>query len=363
MSQFEHAFGSHKLSLLQRHQQNQQAFNQADAYALQVLADINHNAHATLINDEHGALACALQEKPTTLINDYASYKHKLALNLMAKNIEKAVLTSDAIASIEHDIAIIKLPKNLAYFRYLLQQLSASCDTVIVSGMQKYWPKAFYQCAYDFFAEVNVLPGVKKAKAMVLKKAKPQQLEPLLQTVSDASVNVQLVNYPGVFSAEKLDIGSRFFLQSFPDLSKANTVLDLAAGNGVLGLFGKRLFDYQLIATDDFYLAKLSALKSARFFSHEGFSDYYHAHCLYDLASIKADAVLCNPPFHQGHSVSDHIAKTLFKHSAKALNSGGSLYVVANKHLAYKAALKKYFKQVTITQQNNKFFIYQAIKA
>lgn len=363
MANFEHAFGTHSLKLLQRHQQQQQAFNQADSYALQVLADINANANATIINDEHGALAVALQEKPTTLINDYASYQHKLALNLGKAAEPESVLTTDAIANEHHETALVKLPKNLAYFRYLLQQLTASCDTVIVTGMQKYWPKAFYQCAYDYYASVEVLPGVKKAKAMVLRQGKKQSLEPQLQTVVDNSLNVKMLNYPGVFSAEKLDIGSRFLLENFPNLTNAKTVLDLGAGNGILGLFGKRLFNYNLIASDDFYLAKQSAFATAKFFTDSGFKHYHHAHCLYGLEDIKADAILCNPPFHQGHSVSDHIAKTLFKQSASALNPGGSLYVVANKHLAYKPTLKKYFDTVAILNQNNKFLIYQATKA
>lgn len=44
------------------------------------------------------------------------------------------------------------------------------------------------------------------------------------------------VNHAGIFCAERLDIGTRFFLKHLPSRGGAVRVVDLGCGNGVLGL-------------------------------------------------------------------------------------------------------------------------------
>ena len=86
------------------------------------------------------------------------------------------------------------------------------------------------------------------------------------------------------------------------------------------------------------------------------------ADIFHDITTTFGDAILCNPPFHQQHSVSTHIAEGMIKQSHSRLNKGGSLYLVANRHLPYKAMLKRFFSQIEITATNDKFFIYHSIK-
>ncbi len=53
--------------------------------------------------------------------------------------------------------------------------------------------------------------------------------------------------------------------------------------------------------------------------------------------------VLCNPPFHQQHALTDNVAWEMFHHARRCLKINGELYIVANRHLDYFHKLKKIF--------------------
>ena len=74
-------------------------------------------------------------------------------------------------------------------------------------------------------------------------------------------------------------------------------------------------------------------------------------------SSEKFDLIICNPPFHEEHTVGDHIAKRLFNHAKQHLNTKGQLIIVGNRHLGYHSTLKSNFKNVEILASNSKFVL------
>ena len=83
------------------------------------------------------------------------------------------------------------------------------------------------------------------------------------------------------------------------------------------------------------------------------------------LSGIEPDrftAILCNPPFHQQHAITDHIAWQMFNDARRSLKYGGELYVVGNRHLDYFRKLKRAFGNCTTIATNNKFVILKATK-
>jgi 23S rRNA (guanine1835-N2)-methyltransferase len=72
------------------------------------------------------------------------------------------------------------------------------------------------------------------------------------------------------------------------------------------------------------------------------------------------DIILCNPPFHQEHTINKEAAKYMFVDSRRALTKNGSLWIVANRHLGYHVLLKKMFREVTVEGSNSKFVILKA---
>ena len=76
----------------------------------------------------------------------------------------------------------------------------------------------------------------------------------------------------------------------------------------------------------------------------------------------KCNTSICNPPFHQQHSIGDHIAQAMFRDAHKHLAGNGEFWVVGNRHLNYGQALRRLFPKTRSIGSNNKFSIFCATK-
>lgn len=360
--------GEWRLACSQKPSPNLQAWNQADHYLLNELQQSGYSGRKlAIINDEFGALALACSSFQPSLYSDSAIYRHWLAENCRFNALDTlAVMEISALAQCDAEVALLRLPKNLHFFRYQLALLSNIPGlTLYVAGMQKHWPTSFFDAASDFFADVEVLPGIKKAKCMCLRKGRSKAVEQAVVKLDLDTFGITLLNYPNVFAREQLDIGSRFLLEQMPDLASCGTVLDLACGNGVLGIYAKQQNpQLQVHFLDESAFAIRSARESWALNHPAAIDDarFYHADALENLSLPAVDAVLCNPPFHLQHKVTDELAAGMIRQSQRYLNQGGSLFLVGNRHLPYQHLLKRFFGNARLVAQNNKFKIFQSVK-
>lgn len=171
-------------------------------------------------------------------------------------------------------------------------------------------------------------------------------------------------NHANVFARSGLDIGARFFLQHLPsDLE--GEIADLGCGNGVIGPQAlAQNPNASVMFTDESHMA----VASSRLNVERNLPDDI-ARCEFmvnnSLSGIEPDrftAILCNPPFHQQHAITDHIAWQMFNDARRSLKYGGELYVVGNRHLDYFRKLKRAFGNCTTIATNNKFVILKATK-
>jgi 16S rRNA (guanine1207-N2)-methyltransferase len=137
-------------------------------------------------------------------------------------------------------------------------------------------------------------------------------------------------------------------------------VLDLACGNGVLGLttLAER-GDLQLGFSD----VSSQAVLSARHNVEQAFpgASAIFSHCDgVDTGPGAYDLILLNPPFHEGGVVGDHIALRLFEQASKHLAPGGRLLMVGNRHLGYHRSLRRYFSSVEQLDASPKFVVFRA---
>ncbi len=344
-----------------------QAWNQADAYILnQIHEDYGEalgDKRLAIVNDQFGSLTCALDAFDLEVYSDSAIFKRWLKINRQGRDTH--VQPIESIRESNADLFLVKLPKNLHFFQHLLSLTSDKPRAVTyVSGMQRYWPRSFYNAAADFFSDMTVFPGVKKAKCMRLAGGREAPEVELTHLVSLEGFGFTCVNYPNVFSREQLDIGARFFLENAPDLTHAERVMDLACGNGVLGLHA--LLQHpgcRVHFIDESHYAIRSCEASL---AHNAIpperATLYQNDCLHDLDLRDFDAILCNPPFHQEHRISSHVADIMIEQSYLALRPGGSLFLLANRHLQHRKQLHLFFNRVTQVASNAKFILYHAIK-
>ena len=76
------------------------------------------------------------------------------------------------------------------------------------------------------------------------------------------------------------------------------------------------------------------------------------------------DAIVSNPPFHaQGAGERVDIGRAYIASAAAALKPGGRLWLVANRHLPYEAALAAGFASVRTLAQQDGFKVVEAVRA
>lgn len=171
-------------------------------------------------------------------------------------------------------------------------------------------------------------------------------------------------NHANVFSRTGLDIGARFFMQHLPE-NLEGEIVDLGCGNGVIGL---TLLDKnpqaKVVFVDESPMAVAFSRLNVETNMPEALdrSEFMINNALSGVEPFRFNAVLCNPPFHQQHALTDNDAWEMFHHARRCLKINGELYIVANRHLDYFHKLKKIFGNCTTIATNNKFVVLKAVK-
>lgn len=334
------------------------AWDAADEYLIDTIITHYPSNKLFVLNDQFGALGCALYNQIDTWSSDSACAKQSLELNLKKNALTLNGNICDSInVSTDSALAVMKIPKNTSFLEFQINQcITLGINKVLLGGMMKHLPKTILNLLQKF-GEVNRLPFVKKSTVfeLTLNNATPNPYPK-----KNTFYGVHLLSHANVFGRDKLDTGAEFFLDHLDKLPKANKVADLCCGSGILGI------KYALThknSTTDFYDESFMAIESSKaswplnplvsevnYFWDDGLKN----------EDKQYDLILCNPPFHEAHTVGDHIAKRLFKQSKAALEPEGKLIVVGNRHLQYHQTLKKYFKHVEQIASNTKFVLLSA---
>lgn len=363
-----------------RQESNLQAWDAADEHLIKHLLDTEQApANTAVINDSFGALTTALlsinASWPLTIETDA-----KTSLLGTQQNIERNQLNSNSITWVNSrdelpqgiSLVLMKLPKNLTYFSHQLSRLSQVLPAgtqILIGAKAKSINKSLLETIGQYLGPANASLAWKKTRVITcVADGKPRTL-PKATTWSVPEFNLEISNLSNVFAANKLDIGARIMLDNMPK-GNFKSIVDLGCGNGILGLHAKQVFPEAYIHfIDDSEMAVASAranwqankLDNPALVGEQatfGWDD-----CLTNMSEgFRPDLVLCNPPFHQGEAITDHIAWQMFLDAFRRLKNGGILHVVGNRHLAYHVKLKRIFKNCTTVASNGKFVILQAQK-
>lgn len=178
-----------------------------------------------------------------------------------------------------------------------------------------------------------------------------------------------LLAAPGMFSWDRVDPGSSLLAEYLPETLGAK-VADFGVGWGYLSAMAMRRCAG--IVQLDLYEADLDSLQQAernlRALSSESIQSQPQLQARWvDIAEGSEldqgyDAILCNPPFHSGHRADPELGRQFIAKAARALRPGGSLWLVANRHLPYEDLLLQCFADVQMLAQSGAFKVFTAIK-
>ncbi|HGM4930334.1 23S rRNA (guanine(1835)-N(2))-methyltransferase RlmG [Serratia marcescens] len=375
MSQLD--LGTQQLELERYPQQEEstqlQAWEAADEYLLQQLENVDIGGRPVLIfNDNFGTLACALHaHRPYSVSDSYMSQlatRHNLKLNGLDPE-QVTLLDSLAELPAAPAVVLIRVPKALALLEQQLRALRhvVTEDTLIVAGAKA---RDVHTSTMQLFEKVlgptRTSLAWKKARLIFCQAA--DIVPPAAAETTDWTLDGTdwlIHNHANVFSRGSLDIGARLFMEHLPRGLNGHFV-DLGCGNGVIGLAAlAQNPEAQVTFVDESYMAVASSELNVEHNLPQELDrcQFEVNNALAGIERESVQAVLCNPPFHQQHAITDHTAWQMFCDAKRCLQVGGELRIVGNRHLDYHQKLKRLFGNCTLVASNKKFVILRAVKS
>lgn len=350
-------------------QQNLQAWEGADTLLLEELAklDLVPDARVLILNDNFGAISCALAKHSPVIQSDSYLSLTAISNNLTSNhcNEPEALLPSTESAPGRFDLVLIKVPKSLAMLEDQLYRLRANIDentTVIATCMIKSLSKNTRALFEKIIGPSTQSLAAKKAR-LIHSTPTPEiwQGETKFPRPFKA-YGMELQCHSNVFAEGRVDPGTHVFLANLTLLPKAETLIDLACGNGIMGINSALACEAKkAYFCDESFMAIASAADNAR-------QHLPALECKVEAGNAipesfpKVDLIVCNPPFHQQQTMGTDIALAMFQNAREHLKAGGQLWVIANRHLGYHAPLKKLFGNCDNMAQHSKYVLLRCIR-
>ena len=166
---------------------------------------------------------------------------------------------------------------------------------------------------------------------------------------------------PGVFAAGKLDKGTEILLNVLPTLH--GNVFEFGAGCGILTTQLARQHKVSRVTAVEIDL--LAVRSAQRTIDDNNYSNKVAIHWsagTSNLPNAKFDAIVTNPPFHQGIRTAYAPTEDFFRSAKDWLTKNGQLIWVANDFLDYQSLLKPDFSNIETLTHERGFKVFRAIK-
>ena len=168
-------------------------------------------------------------------------------------------------------------------------------------------------------------------------------------------INFTFYTDNGVFSKDRLDFGTRTFLENLPiDEMQDSTILDVGCGYGPIGIILSKLTSSKITMID---VNRRALHLTERNVKENKVNDIrvMESDCYSQLENEKFDYILTNPPIHAGKEKVYEIVMNARYH----LEENGTLFIVIRKDQGAKSMMKDLAKYYTVEviAKNKGFFI------
>ncbi|MDI9833229.1 methyltransferase [Streptomyces sp. KAU_LT] len=354
------------------------AWDASDEYLLAHLAeqDVPLSGTVVVVGDRWGALVTALAAHRPTQITDSWLAQEATRANLARHGVGPGavrLLTTQDPPPERVDVLLVRVPKSLALLEDQLLRLAPAVHegTVVVgTGMVR----EIHTSTLELFERIlgPTRTSLAKRKARLIfctprpSAERPANPWPYTYALPDgvgAASGSTVVNHAGVFCADRLDIGTRFFLAHLPDGRGPRRVVDLGCGNGVVGTaVALANPEAEVLFVDESFQAVASAEATFKANGVPGHAEFRVGDGMAGVPDGSVDLVLNNPPFHSHQATTDATAWRMFTGARRALRPGGELWVVGNRHLGYHVKLRRLFGNSEVVASDPKFVVLRAVR-
>ncbi|WP_340385622.1 methyltransferase [Streptomyces sp. SS7] len=354
------------------------AWDASDAYLLRYLAqrDVPLTGTVVVLGDRWGALVTALAAHHPVQITDSWLGQEATRANLAragaGPGTVRLLTTQDPVPE-RIDLLLVRVPKSLALLEDQLLRLAPAVHpgtVVIGTGMVKEIHTSTLRLFERILGPTTTSLAEQKARLIFCTPdaslSRPANPWPYLYDLPDGLGPLSgrpVVNHAGVFCADRLDIGTRFFLRHLPGTDGRDRVVDLGCGNGIVGT-AVALADprTEVLFTDESFQAVASAEATFKANGVPGHAEFRVGDGLTGVPDGSVDVVLNNPPFHSHQATTDATARRMFTGARRVLRPGGELWVVGNRHLGYHVTLKRLFGNCRLVAGDPKFVVLKAVR-
>ena len=248
--------------------------------------------------------------------------------------------------------SLVVVPRSKEFAKILVSDAAASSNWVLVDGQKTDGVDSLFKACRSVLGD---LPSVTKGHGRLFWFERTEAFADWAGKGPAQKVGT-FVTQPGVFSEASEDRGSKLLLSLLPEKIKGK-VADLGAGWGYLSA---HLLSRPDIKSLDLVEAERLALDCAE----QNVTDERAAFHWADVTNWKPatsyDCVVMNPPFHTGREGSPALGIAFIQTAARVLTPSGHLWMVANRHLPYEAALREKFRNVDEVGGDGGFKVFHA---
>ncbi|MCF3123009.1 methyltransferase [Streptomyces arenae] len=386
MNRLSTSWGAYDLTRFPEDPRDQlRAWSAADAYLLRHLAGeegaaaVDLSGTVAVVGDRWGALTTSLAghaRVPVQITDSFLGQQATRANLARAGHAPDAarLLTTRDTPPERVDVLLVRVPKSLALLEDQLHRIAPALHegTVVVgTGMVTEIHTSTLELFERIIGPTRTSLARQKARLILCTPDPARAPGPspwpggyALPADSGAGAGLTVVNHAGIFCADRLDIGTRFFLKHLPRARAGAHVVDLGCGNGVLGTAASVADpDATVTFIDESFQAVASAEATFRANAADGATAHFVAgDALAAVPPSTVDLVLNNPPFHSHQATTGATAWRMFSGARAALRPGGELWVVGNRHLGYHVKLRKLFGNCQVVASEPKFVVLRAVK-
>lgn len=336
----------------------------------------------TVVGDTHGALTLgALAELGFSQVNVHQDARSgELALDNNARELAGFLLEESSFQHLPLSpelvqgarVVIMRLPRGLEQLDQWAALIAAhAADDVVVlgGGRIKHMTLGMNDVVGKYFETVEASLAEQKSRVLRARSPKTAVAQEALtqwpKSQRHQDVDLVVCAEGGAFAGTSIDIGTYDLLAVLDRVSgqQGMRIIDFGCGTGVLATqIAKLRPSATVIASDQSAAAVESAHATI---VANGVGDRVSVVRDDGLSSQpdgSADLILFNPPFHSGAAVHAGTSLRLFAEAGRVLKPGGELWVVANRHLSYKPALRKLVGETREVRRTPKFTVTRSIK-